>query len=75
MADGPAFSGLGACLSGSGGAYVLLRDGHGCERWGKGTSVHGREGSLRVKVSEVSILPAAGYKPPGEVALLNGAMH
>jgi hypothetical protein len=29
---------------------------------------------LRVKVGEVSILPAAGYKTLGEVALLNGAV-
>jgi hypothetical protein len=77
MADGPAFSGLGACLSGSGGAYIFLRDSHGRERWGKGTSrcTQARGVSLRVKVSEVSILPAAGYKTLGEVALLNGAMH
>ena len=76
MADGPAFSGLGACLSGSGGVYVFLRAGHGRKRWGKGTSRCTRAGgSLRVKVSEVSILPAAGEKTLGEVALLNGAMH
>jgi hypothetical protein len=38
-------------------------------------SLYTAEGvGLRVKVGEVSILPAAGYKTLGEVALLNGAV-
>jgi hypothetical protein len=38
-------------------------------------SLYSAEGvGLRVKVGEVSILPAAGYKTLGEVALLNGTV-